>query len=149
MKIIRGGLGAVIDAETMRGFKLDQPLDSALFEIQKEAIDNGHCNMLPASAFNGMVNAQVARDVWMAKTIRNNASQGLILLAGNGHVRKDIGVYYWLSSSERMRTQVVAYSEDEDDALNPLVFDRTVRVEPVKRDDPCETFRSRKKTEPR
>ena len=146
MKIVRGGLGAGIDAETMRGYQLDQPLESALFEKQKEAIDNGHCNMLPASAFQGMVNAQVARDVWMAKTIRDNASRGVILLAGNGHVRKDIGVYYWLSSAERMRSHVVAYSEDEDDALNTLAYDRAVRVEPVKRDDPCETFRSSRTT---
>ena len=141
MKIVRQGLGAALDPATLREYKLDQPLEGAFFEKQKEAIDNGHCNMLPATAFKGMVNAQVARDVWMAKTIRDNAAQGIILLAGNGHVRKDIGVYYWLSSAERMRSQVVAYSEDEDDTLNALAYDRRVRVEPVKRDDPCETFR--------
>ena len=148
MKIARDGLGAAIDPATLRDFKLDQPLNSALFEQQKKAIDIGHCHTLPASAFKGMVNAQVARDVWMAKTIRENASNGLILLAGNGHVRKDIGVYHWLSSAERMRTQVIAYIEEDSDAVSgpeTVVFDRTIRIEPFERDDPCEAFTGRVK----
>jgi uncharacterized iron-regulated protein len=115
--------------ETVRDFHLDAPLSNDLFQEQKKAIDIGHCRHLPASAFKGIVNAQVARDVWMAKTIRENASHGLILLAGNGHVRKDIGVYRWLSSSERSRTQVIAYTEDENESLRgpeTSVFDRNV-----------------------
>jgi uncharacterized iron-regulated protein len=140
MKIAREGLAAALSPETLHDFKLDQPLDNALFEKQKEAIDLGHCHMLPASAFKGMVNAQVARDVWMARTVRENAAHGLILLAGNGHVRKDIGVYHWLSSAERARTQTMAYTEDEGDAPDTAVFDRNNRVEPFERDDPCEAF---------
>lgn len=129
--------------ETVRDFHLDAPLSNDLFQEQKKAIDIGHCRSLPASAFKGMVNAQVARDVWMAKTIRENASHGLILLAGNGHVRKDIGVYRWLSSSERSRTQVIAYTEDENESLSgpaTSVFDRNIRIEPFERGDPCEAF---------
>jgi uncharacterized iron-regulated protein len=140
MKVVREGLGAVIRPETLRDYKLDQALDSALYQKQKEAIDAGHCHMLPAAAFKGMVNAQVARDVWMAKTIRENSTQGLILLAGNGHVRKDIGVFNWLSSAERARTQVIAYSEDEGESQEASIFDRNIRVEPFQRDDPCEAF---------
>lgn len=139
LKIAREGLAAVISPETLHDFKLDMPLDSALFDKQQEAIDLGHCHMLPASAFKGMVNAQVARDVWMAKMIRENASHGLILLAGNGHVRKDIGVPHWLGRDERKRTQVLAYTEDED-AADATLFDRTIQVEPFERDDPCQAF---------
>jgi uncharacterized iron-regulated protein len=143
MKIAREGLAAALSPETLHDFKLDLPLDSALFNKQKEAIDLGHCRMLPASAFKGMVNAQVARDVWMAKTIREKSAHGLILLAGNGHVRKDIGVHHWLSSPERSRTQAIAYSEDQDDAQDASVYDRNIRVEPFERDDPCEGFKRR------
>jgi uncharacterized iron-regulated protein len=148
MKIARDGFGAAISPDTLRDFNLDAPLNSNLFEQQKKAIDVGHCHTLPASAFKGMVNAQVARDVWMAKTIRDNASHGLILLAGNGHVRKDIGVYHWLSSAERTRTQAIAYTEEESDAVSgsdTSVFDRTIRIEPFERDDPCEAFTGRVK----
>jgi uncharacterized iron-regulated protein len=143
IKIARNGLGAAISAETLHEFNLDVPLDNDLFQKQKAAIEIGHCHTLPASAFKGMVNAQVARDVWMAKTIRENASHGLILLTGNGHVRKDIGVYHWLSSAERTRTQVIAYTEEESDTVNgseTTVYDRTIRIEPFERDDPCEAF---------
>jgi uncharacterized iron-regulated protein len=148
MKIARNGLAAAISPETLRDFNLNVPLDRDLFQKQKMAIEVGHCHTLPASAFKGMVNAQVARDVWMAKTIRDNASHGLILLAGNGHVRKDIGVYYWLSRAERTRTQVIAYTEEEDDAQGrseTSVYDRTIRIEPFERDDPCEAFTGRTK----
>jgi uncharacterized iron-regulated protein len=140
MKIAREGLGAVISPHILHDFKLDLPLDNTLFNKQKEAIDLGHCHMLPASAFKGMVNAQVARDMWMAKTIREHASHGLILLAGNGHVRKDIGVHHWLGGNERKRTRTIAYTEDADEPVDAAVFDRTIRVEPFERDDPCKAF---------
>ena len=150
MKIARDGLGAVIKPEALHDFNLDMPLDSDLFQKQKQAIEVGHCHTLPNSALKGMVNAQVARDVWMAKTIRENASHGLILLAGNGHVRKDIGVYHWLSKAERTRTQVIAYTEDDSDSVSgaeTLVFDRSIRIEPFERNDPCEAFTGRVKTQ--
>jgi uncharacterized iron-regulated protein len=148
MKIARDGLGAAISPDTLHDFNLDKPLDGDLFEKQKTAIEIGHCHMLPNAALKGMVNAQVARDVWMAKAIRENASHGLILLAGNGHVRKDIGVYHWLSSAERARTQAIAYTEDEDDPPGrppAPVFDRTIHIEPFERNDPCEAFTGRTK----
>lgn len=148
MKVVRNGLGAALNHETLREFNLDLPPDAGLFQKQKTAIEVGHCNMLPASVVKGMVNAQVARDVWMAKTIRENASHGLILLAGNGHVRKDIGVYHWLNGAERTRTEVIAYSEDKSDTVSEQgagEYDRVVRVEPFERGDPCEAFTGKSK----
>jgi uncharacterized iron-regulated protein len=148
MKIVREGLGAALSRETLRDFNLDKPLDSDLFQKQKIAIEIGHCYMLPSSAFKGMVNAQVARDVWMAKTIRDNAANGLILLAGNGHVRKDIGVYRWLNTAERARTQVIAYIEAEGDTVKrpeAELYDRSIGIEPFERDDPCEAFTGKAK----
>ena len=150
MKIVRDGLGAALSPETLRDFNLDAPLASDFFQQHKSAIDIGHCRTLPASAFKGMVNAQVARDVLMAQAIRDNSSHGLILLAGNGHVRKDIGVYHWLSSAERARTQVIAYTEEASDAVSgpdTSVYDRTIRIEPFERDDPCKAFTGRIKVQ--
>lgn len=148
MKIVRNGFGAALSNETLRDFNLDRPLDSELFRKQKIAIDNGHCNILPSSAFKGMVNAQVARDVWMAKTIRENSADGLILLAGNGHVQKDIGVYRWLSNTERSRTEVIGFTEGDDDTekeAESKLYDRTIRVKPFERDDPCKAFTGKNK----
>lgn len=146
MNIVRDGLSAAFSPQVLHEYKLDMPLDNALFEKQKAAIDIGHCHMLPTSAFKGMVNAQVARDVWMAKMIRENSSNGLILLAGNGHVRKDIGVYRWLRSAERTRTKVIAFTEDEGAMVKKSessVFDQTIHIEPFDWKDPCEAFTGR------
>lgn len=143
MKVVREGLSAVIGSEVLREYKADLPLDARVYEKHQEAIDVGHCHALPASAFKGMVNAQIARDVWMAKTIRENATHGLILLAGNGHVRKDIGSYYWLSSAEQTRSQVFAFTEQDNDTKDPLLFDQNVQVKPFDRADPCEVFKAK------
>jgi len=148
MKIVRNGFGAALSDETLRDFNLGKPLDSELFRKQKIAIDNGHCNILPSSAFKGMVNAQVARDVWMAKTIRENSTNGLILLAGNGHVQKDIGVYRWLSDTERSRTEVIGFTEGDGETEKEAegrLYDRTIRVKPFEREDPCKAFTGRNK----
>jgi uncharacterized iron-regulated protein len=148
MKIVRNGFGAALSDETLRDFNLGKPLDSELFRKQKIAIDNGHCNILPSSAFKGMVNAQVARDVWMAKTIRENSTNGLILLAGNGHVQKDIGVYRWLSDTERSRTEVIGFTEGDGETEKEAegrLYDRTIRVKPFEREDPCIAFTGRKR----
>ena len=148
MKIVRNGFAAALSNETLREFNLDTPLDSELFQKQKIAIDKGHCHTLPNSAFKGMVNAQVARDVWMAKAIRENSDNGLILLAGNGHVQKDIGVYHWLTSTERSRTEVIGFTEgdgDTDKEAEARLYDRNIRVKPLERDDPCKAFTGRSK----
>jgi uncharacterized iron-regulated protein len=97
-----------------------------------------------------MVNAQVARDVWMAKTIRENSSNGLILLAGNGHVQKDIGVYRWLSDTERSRTEVIGFTEGDGETeieAERRLYDRTIRVKPFERDDPCIAFTGKSKVQ--
>jgi uncharacterized iron-regulated protein len=139
MKVVREGFSAALSPEVQAEYNLDKPLGKELFQEHRKAIDAGHCYTLPGTAFKGMVNAQIARDVWMAKTIRENSSQGIILLAGNGHVRKDIGVFQWLNSAERLRSQVIVYVEDESTTDIPQ-FDQRVVVEPFKRDDPCEAF---------
>ena len=50
-----------------------------------------------------MAQAQFARDAVMAEVLRRSAPQGggVVLLAGNGHVRRDIGVPRWLGMRGR------------------------------------------------
>jgi uncharacterized iron-regulated protein len=142
-KIARDGFQSALDSQTISEFELERALDSAFSSKQREAIDAGHCRMLPQQALAGMVNAQVARDVWMAKIIRDNANQTVILLAGNGHVRKDIGVYYWLNEAERTRSQVHAFVEGGDEPGS--LYDQTHRVASIERPDPCAVFKTKSK----
>lgn len=131
---------AVLGADTVAAFRLDAPLPADLFEGQRRAIEIGHCGKLPEGLAQGMVRAQVARDVWMAKMLQDNAQTGVVLLAGNGHVRKDLGVPRWLVlATAPSRFQVHGYTE-QDGADNTAAYDviHTVSVHP--RPDPCLAF---------
>ena len=89
-------------------------------ERPQQGIDIGHCHTLPQSAFKGMVYPQVAREVCMAQMVREHGTQGLILLAGNSHLQKKIGVYHLLITAELARTQDISHIEDASDASKGL-----------------------------
>jgi len=137
--VMRDGLGAALSPPLRKSFDLDGGLPPEVDAIQREAVFQGHCRMAPKSALGGMVLAQVARDVWMAHVLREHPQSTVLLLAGNGHVRKDAGVYHWLSPTERQRTQVHAYVEASQ-AGDAALFDQVYVVAPVVREDPCAAF---------
>jgi len=137
--VVRDGLNAALSAPLRKAFGLDAGVPAAIDAIQREAVFQGHCRMVPRSALGGMVLAQVARDVWMAHVLREHPQSTVLLLAGNGHVRKDAGVYQWLSPQERQRTQVHGYVESPQ-AADAAWFDQVYEVAPVVRDDPCSAF---------
>ena len=138
-QVMQQGFGAVFDENTMKAYGLDKPLPADWLQGQRVAIEQGHCNMLPEAMVDPMVNAQTARDVMFAQLIQDYAPQGAVLIAGNGHVRKDLGVTEWLPSSLRPRVKVFGYVEP--DGINASWYDE-VRVVPAhQRPDPCEAFR--------
>ena len=139
--VMRDGLNAALSAPVRKAFGLDAGVPTEIDAIQREAVFQGHCRMVPKSALGGMALAQVARDVWMAHALREHPQSTVLLLAGNGHVRKDAGVYHWLSPQERQRTQVHAYVEtpQPDEAA---LFDQIHPIAAVKREDPCAAFRA-------
>jgi uncharacterized iron-regulated protein len=139
--VVRDGLSAALSATVRKDFGLDVGVPAVIDAIQREAVFQGHCRMAPKAALGGMVAAQVARDVWMAHVLREHPQSTVLLLAGNGHVRKDAGVYHWLSPAERQRTQVHAYLEAPD-AQDAARFDQIHPIAAVTREDPCAAFRA-------
>ena len=74
-------------------------VSDAVRAVLEHAIRTGHCNLLPEAAIAPMVDAQRARDVGMAEVVRRARREtGLpvVLLAGNGHTRADVGVPIYL-----------------------------------------------------
>ncbi len=73
--------------------------DSALEQLNIE-IDQSHCNMLPPSQFPAMVRVQQARDHQMASSLGKAGPRARldVLVAGNFHVRHDLGVPGYLRS---------------------------------------------------
>lgn len=128
----REGFPAVLGAASIARHRLAQPLPVDLAQGQGTAVRDGHCRMLPDSAVPGMVDAQVARDVFMADVLAAQTGRPVLLLAGNGHVRRDIGVPRWLP--EAARTLVVGFAEQDGAATR---FDYRVVLTPASRPDPC------------
>lgn len=137
--IMRHGLGSVLDGEVLRGAGLQvapwPALPPAVIAGEQAAIQEGHCGQAPPEMLPGLVQAQVARDLFMADRIRAHAGQGVVLLAGNGHVRRDIGVPRWLPDVKG----VVAIGITEQPAPVGL-FDVNQQVAAIERPDPCREF---------
>ena len=139
------GWRAVFDAATVRRLGLDA-LPADLRRKQEHAMATGHCNLLPAEMLPPRANAQMARDIVMAQSIRPYFDRGVVLLAGNGHVRRDIGVPVWLSASLRASAISIGLLEADDDGSTPdsaTDFDAYVVTRPAERADPCSELAKR------
>ena len=104
------------------------------------AIEASHCGQIDTATANRMASAQVARDQFMAQLVEANAARGVVLLAGNGHVRIDIGVPRWLSPAARKQTVAIGYLEQGESP--EAAFDRVVVTPRQAREDPCAAMRT-------
>ena len=139
-RVVRDGVASSFDPQGVKDYKLDRPLPAALVAAQQQEIVAGHCNMLPEMMVGGMVNAQVARDIWMAKLIRDQAPRDVVLIAGNAHVRKDIGVPRWLKLADpQLNLRSIGYLE-QGVAGYQGTFDLTQTMPAQPRPDLCAKF---------
>jgi uncharacterized iron-regulated protein len=129
---------AIQDGLASIGFDAQVPPDIAA--AQAEDIRASHCGAIDAAQAGRMVPAQEARDQWMARLIEANAARGVVLLAGNGHVRRDIGVPRWLAASTRAHS--VAIGLLEEGTTEAGAFDVAIVTPAQSRPDPCEAFRA-------
>ena len=105
-------------------------------------IRDGHCGMLPEPAIAPMAAAQVARDAQMARALvdaRRASGLPVVLLAGNGHVRADLGVPRHLAGLAP-GARVLAVGFVEPGVPRPA-FDLSVLTPVHERPDPCEAMR--------
>lgn len=143
-KIVRGGFTAVFSEAEIKALQLDRNIPPPLQAAHEQEIDAGHCHALPAAMWPGMALAQFARDAFMAKILRDHPTRGIVLLAGNGHVRADLGVPQWLTGAERARLFNVGYLEIGDTRTLERAFDVIVRTAAAPRADPCSGLAARK-----
>jgi uncharacterized iron-regulated protein len=139
-RIARGGLAASFDEKRLAALGLDRPIAAEWQQAQEREINRGHCGALPATLWPRMAQAQFARDAVMADVLRQQAQRGAVLLAGNGHVRRDLGVPRWLAA-EAPRVFTVGLLEQGDTQTQPGAFDATLRTEAAERADPCAGFK--------
>lgn len=69
-------------------------------------LEAGHCGHLPKSSLPNFMLAQRARDASMLNSMQQVKRTPVILLAGNGHVRKDYGIPTLLPSGQSTSVSV-------------------------------------------
>lgn len=123
-----------------------EPLSSRGREQLVRDLVDGHCGHLPAERTEPLVYAQRLRDAAMAATLARGAGADgtAVLVAGNGHVRRDYGVPTLL---QEPRTLVIGFTEVSADErfaakyAEPDAFDYLWFTARVDEPDPCEQFR--------
>ena len=127
---------------------------------QQREIAEAHCGVLPASILPAMARAQRARDLTMARALQRALAahrMPVVLLAGNGHVRRDLGVPRYLADSGHTGVVLsVGFVErplaeaDAGASAAPSVgydpaghYDWRVLTAPQPRPDPCAGLRER------
>lgn len=138
-RVRQAGL-VVLGADQVIALGLDRPLPADIQSGLEAEINRGHCyraphDLLPALALN-----QAVRDAWMAYQVRQAAARGVVLIAGNGHVRKDIGVPRWLDGRIGSAVLAVGLLEHERDSVPGSAFDLSFELPPTERPDPCAAF---------
>jgi uncharacterized iron-regulated protein len=143
-KVAQDGYAAVFDSTARTTLGLDQAIAPDWEAAQEREIETGHCHALPKEILPALARAQFARDAVMAAILRAHATDGVVLLAGNGHVRRDIGVPRWLGPALQARALSVGYLE-KGDAMPATAFDAVVYGPPAPRAPPCAQFEKRKR----
>ena len=142
------GAAAVLGAAAVRALQLEQPLPAAARLKLEQMIDEGHCGEAPRKILPGMVAAQRARDANMAQALQAHAPA--VLIAGNGHVRRDFGVPHYLAHyPEGDNARVVGFVEVDAGKPAPTdyvtagapEYDYIVFTPRTPRPDPCKTLR--------
>ncbi len=92
---------SVLESSKQLAFGLKTPFSKDTEEEFMEELRRSHCDLLPQKALPAMVNVQRARDGSMADAmIRASQKFGAVLIAGNGHIRKDRGVPFVLRQNK-------------------------------------------------
>ncbi len=154
--VAKGGAEALTDDERQR-LHLDQPLAPPLQDALLTELEASHCGLLPKTAFGNMAVAQRYRDAHLAEALTKaaDAHGSAVLFAGNGHVRNDRGVPYYLKQMAPNRKVVtVMLLEVEDGTTDPEAYvprdpegkpavDYIIFTPRIERKDPCADMRER------
>ena len=144
-RLTQQGWSAAFDTVTIEARGLER-LSSDLVAEHERAVARGHCDLLPPQALPPMARAQIARDLTLARAIAPYLSRGVVLLAGNGHVRLDFAVPYWLPLTERANVVSIAFLERGSSDATPDEFsyyDGVVLTPAAERPDPCKELATR------
>ena len=92
--VLGGNLPRTAMAEAAKDARWDNHLAARAREQLHKALQEGHCDMLPAARLPAMARIQIARDASLATTAREamRPGQTVLLVAGGEHVLRHRGV---------------------------------------------------------
>ncbi len=148
---------AAITPEERARLKLDVQLPANQQDAILTELEASHCGMMPKTAFTGMAFAQRLRDATLADVaLKAHAAHGsAIVMAGNGHVRGDRGIAWYIRQREpNVKVVTVALVEVEDGKTDPAAYvprdpdgkpavDYVVFTPKHVRADPCDAFKKK------
>ncbi|MGE5160937.1 MAG: ChaN family lipoprotein [Betaproteobacteria bacterium] len=109
----------------------------------EHVVQVGHCDMLPKSVLPGLARAQVARDAVLAQALGPHLERGVVLLTGNGHARRDIGVPRHLRAQDQARAWSIGLLEEGTEARSAQ-FDVALVGPAQERPDPCAALKPKR-----
>ena len=129
-----------VSQEGLAAAGFDATVPAEIASYQANTILASHCGMLNEAQARRMATAQVARDQFMARLLKEHSARGAVLLAGNGHLRNDVGVPTWLPPAMRQRSVGIGLLEKGESGAE--AYDHVITTAaPAARPDPCEGMR--------
>ena len=150
-RIAREGLHT-LGAGRIADLDLDTPWDAQRDAALRDLVFESHCRALPPRQVASMVQAQRARDATLAGALRDAGPDGVVLICGNGHARRDLGVPIYLAASAVVCSVGLAEVETGKHApgdyglkrIGPIApFDFVCFTPAWDRPDPCAGFHAR------
>lgn len=130
----------------VRALAAAHPLSPPARERLARDIERAHCGMANADAVRALVRLQALRDAALAETMLS-VPRPVVLIAGNGHTRRDYGVPRLLQGQGRVLAVGLIEREpgherlSEEQAVRAGAWDFVIPIAPVHDTDPCVRFR--------
>lgn len=138
--VLGGNLPRAQLREVMADPRLDLSLEPTALDRLHQRVREGHCDLLPAHQIAPMARVQIARDKAMAATAQSalRSERTVVLIAGNEHVRKDMGVPRHLPAAVPFKVlQATPGSAAVPSGLSDVLWRSPARTEP----DHCAALR--------
>jgi len=139
--VFGGNLPRQRNAAVMKQPEWEARVSPAVWAVQRDAVRQGHCDLLPPSQIGPMTRIQVARDAQLADTVQAATVPGktVLLLVGSQHAHKAVGVPQHLPPSLVLKTvRLDADGPRPDDTTG---FDAVWPTPPLPPKDHCAELR--------
>lgn len=135
-----GREGAAAVPEELREWIESAPLSANAQAALDRDLINGHCGQLERTRLISLRMAQRARDASMALAMKGAGGRPSVLVAGNGHVRKDHGVPVILRRLAPLDSVVSVGFAEHGSPSTELPYDYVWITRGMSRIDPCKDF---------